>query len=542
MIRRARKLVRILDITAFFRGRIFPKFVVAFTAVGFLALFSYATFEALFSYRDHKASLIRIQHEQADAAAEKLRSFSEMSKVQLRWTTYQPWTVAASDQQRLEAWRLLLRQVPAITELALLDDAGREQLRVSRLGLDILGSQIDFSTDPKFFEAMARKTYYGPVYFRQESEPYMTLALAGARNTSVTAAEVNLKFIWDIVSQIKVGEHGHAYVVDAQGRLIAHPDISLVLRNISLSNLPQVQAARAGLQQSTLTSKAEDDPDQEVLTAYSAIAPLDWLMFVELPINEAYAPLYYSFLRAGIVFVVGLLIALLADLILARRIVKPLERLEKFAATVRATKDYTLRIGSSGDDEIGRLAVAFNGMLAELSAARERESSSHIALARASRLTVMGTMAASIAHEINQPLAAIAADAEAGMLLLASAVPDIQEASAALKDIDGNVYRANEIIKNIRSMFKMETHDAALLNINNVVLEVVALIHGVLNKHRISVKSELLQDLPRVRADHIQIQQVILNLIINAVEAMSSVNNRARVLSVTSRFRTPVTC
>jgi signal transduction histidine kinase len=293
------------------------------------------------------------------------------------------------------------------------------------------------------------------------------------------------------------------------------------------------------LQPSTLTSKDEDDPDQEVLTAYSAIAPLDWLMFVELPINEAYAPLYYSFLRAGIVFVVGLLIAFLADLFLARRIVQPLERLEKFATTVRATKDYTLRIDSSGDDEIGRLAVAFNGMLSELSAARERESSSHIALARASRLTMMGTMAASIAHEINQPLAAIAADAEAGMLLLASATPDIQEASAALKDIDGNANRANEIIKNIWSMFKKETHDAALLNINNVILEVVALVHGVLNKHRISVKSELFQDLPQVRADRIQIQQVILNLIMNAVEAMSLVNDRARVLSVTSEIQDP---
>ena len=127
-----------------------------------------------------------------------------------------------------------------------LDATGKEQLRVSRLAMDVVGSQTDFSKDPKFTEAVANKVYYGPVYFRRESEPYMTLSLAGTRrDAGVSVAEVNLKLIWDVVSQIKVGEHGQAYVIDAQGRLIAHPDISLVLRNTDLTRLAQVEAARA---------------------------------------------------------------------------------------------------------------------------------------------------------------------------------------------------------------------------------------------------------------------------------------------------------
>ncbi len=80
-----------------------------------------------------------------------------------------------------------LRQVPAITELSQLDATGHEQLRVSRLAMDVIGSGIDYSNDPKFTEAMAHKVYYGPVYFRRESEPYMTLALAGTiRNAGVS--------------------------------------------------------------------------------------------------------------------------------------------------------------------------------------------------------------------------------------------------------------------------------------------------------------------------------------------------------------------
>src|SRR5262249_44641329 len=148
----------------------------------------------------------------------------------------------------------------------------------------------DLSNDPKFAEAAAKKVYYGPVYFRRESEPYMTLAIAGTRrDAGVSVAEVNLKLIWDVVTQIKVGERGHAYVVDAQGRLIAHPDISLVLRNTDMSKLAQVRAARGGATEPV--QEAEDIEGRKVLTASAPVAPLGWLVFVELPAEEAYAPL-----------------------------------------------------------------------------------------------------------------------------------------------------------------------------------------------------------------------------------------------------------
>ena len=210
-----------------------------------MALLSNGIFEVFFYYREHKAALIRIQHEQAEAAAAKISQFIKEIESQLGWTTQLPWSAGSIEQRRFDALRLL-RQVPAITELAQIDSTGKERLRVSRLAMDVVDSGLDLSKDPKFTEAVAHKVYYGPVYFRRESEPYMTLSLAGTRkDAGVSIAEVNLKLIWDVVSQIKVGEHGHAYVVGAQGRLIAHPDISLVLRNTDMSKLVQVQAARA---------------------------------------------------------------------------------------------------------------------------------------------------------------------------------------------------------------------------------------------------------------------------------------------------------
>src|SRR3979411_775421 len=273
------------------RSRLFTKYVALFVAVVGIALLSNGIFEVFFYYREHKAALIRIQREQAEAAAAKIGQFIKEIESQLGWTTQLPLS-PGSLEDRLFDPLLLLRQVPAITELSQIDSTGKERLRVSRLAMDVVDSGLDLSKDPKFTEAVAHKVYYGPVYFRRESEPYMTLSLAGTRkDAGVSIAEVNLKLIWDVVSQIKVGERGHAYVVGAGGRLIAHPDISLVLRNTDMSKLVQVQAAQAGNAGAGSDSLqgTKNIPEQEVAEPAPPHAPRGWVMFVELPGGAAHA-------------------------------------------------------------------------------------------------------------------------------------------------------------------------------------------------------------------------------------------------------------
>ncbi len=139
-----------------------------------------------------------------------------------------------------------MRQVPALTEIVQLDATGREQFGMSREAPDVIESHVDHSQEAAFIQAMANKVYYGPVYFIDESQPYMTIAMAGVGpEFGVIVGQVNLTFIWDVISQIQVGKHGQAYVVDEAARLIAHPDISQVLRKTDMSGLAQVQAARA---------------------------------------------------------------------------------------------------------------------------------------------------------------------------------------------------------------------------------------------------------------------------------------------------------
>ena len=223
---------------------------------------------------------------QAEGIADKLAQFIKETQSQVGWTTQLPSTVGSIEQRRFDAVRLL-RQAPAITELSLLDAQGKEFLKVSRLAMDVVGSGTDYSKEAKFTDTMAKNVYYGPVYLRRESEPYMTLGLAGTRpDAGVSVVELNLNPMWEIVQQTKVGDRGVAYVLNAEGRVIAHPDFDVRKSLRDLSSLAQVQEARTTTALTGSAHIARDMNDQKVVAAYARVAGLGWLVFVELPIEE----------------------------------------------------------------------------------------------------------------------------------------------------------------------------------------------------------------------------------------------------------------
>jgi two-component system NtrC family sensor kinase len=241
-----------------------------------------------------RAPQVRILRRQAEGAAALIGEFIYEVESRIGWTAQLPWPPSGNlEQRRLDGLRLL-RQVPSITELAQLDPVGKERLRISRLAMDVVGNQTDFSQAPKFTEAVANGVYYGPVYLLDRSEPHMTLSLAGRRlDFGVSVAEVALKVVWDVIAQTKVGDHGVAYVLDSNGRAIAHSDTAISLALRDFSSLAQVRAARAaGAGPATEAVQAHDINGREILATYAPVAVprLGWLVFVELPIEEANAP------------------------------------------------------------------------------------------------------------------------------------------------------------------------------------------------------------------------------------------------------------
>ncbi len=539
------------------RSRLFIKYVALLITVVVLALLANGLFEIWFAYQEQKDSLIGIQREQAQAAASKIEQFITEIQSQVGWTTQLPWSDSTLEQRRFDALRLL-RQVPAITELAQIDATGHEQLKVSRLTMDVVGSGVDYTSKPEFTEAVAHKVYFGPVYFRRESEPYMTLSLAGARKeTGVSIAQVNLKLIWDVVSKIKVGERGRAYVVDANGRLIAHPDISLVLRNTDMSNLVQVQAARAGGGRSQQVQTALDIAGHTVLTASALVAPLGWLVFVETPIEEAYAPLYASMQRTGYVLLGALALAFLAGIILARRMVVPIQALRDGAARV-GSGDLHQRINIKTGDEVEALANQFNDMAGrleesyadleqkvedrthELSQSLDDLRTAQDRLVQTEKLASLGQLTAGIAHEIKNPLNFVNNFSSVSVELigeLQDALTKVNADEKTREDIDdltetltGNLEkiaqhgkRADSIVKNMLLHSREGSGEQRSVDINNLLEDSLNLAyHGArAEKQGFNINLERSFDPAAGEADLFpqDVTRVLLNLISNGFYA-----------------------
>src|SRR5512139_877603 len=346
------------------RGRLFRKYLLLILSLVSGALLASGALSLYFSYEENKAALAALQQEKAVAAAARIEQYMKQIEQQLAFASLPQLDAAELEVRRVEFLKLL-RQAPEVTDVALIGPDGKERIAVSRLGMDAIGSGKDRSQEPAFTKARRGKPWFGPVYFRKETEPYMTIAIRSSDTGPVTVGDVNLKFIWDVVSRIKVGDKGKAYVADAKGYLVADPDIGLVLRKTDLSGLPHVRAALGGAASVEPAIESVDLAGTPVLTAVAPITTLGWLVFVEQPVAEVYAKLNASILRTALLLLAGLVISALGALALARGMVRPIRTLQEGAQRIGAGQ-----LGHAIDvrtgDELEALAGQFNHMTAQL--------------------------------------------------------------------------------------------------------------------------------------------------------------------------------
>jgi signal transduction histidine kinase/DNA-binding response OmpR family regulator len=367
------------------RRRLFIKYVaVILLLVGGL-LFASSGVDLYFSYQEERLRLVRTERRNATAAAARIEQFVRDIERQLRGTSPAgpddagggrrggPGQRGSLGESLVEPRQLgylrLLRDVPAITEIRHLDASGREKILVRRETPNAVASQADLSSAPYFTGARSGKTYIGPVRIGDGAEASLTLAVpSGDSAIEVTAAEVDLKPVRDIIADIHTGSSASAYVVDGNGRLIIHADLSLVRQNRDLSGLPQVRAARSGP-----GGKADETADAvtagllggRVLTAHAPVPALGWMVFVERPLTDAFEPLYASIVRSIVILVLGLVLAVMASTALARRMVAPIRALQAGAARIGAG-DLGHRIEVRTGDELQALGEQFNQAAAQL--------------------------------------------------------------------------------------------------------------------------------------------------------------------------------
>jgi signal transduction histidine kinase len=327
--------------------------------------------EIYFRYKESQEQLALLQREIAAGAAFKIDRFIQEIHNTLKGATRSREIApkGLTPEFRFELEKLLLI-APAVTEAVALDENGAVKVQASRLRTVLPDAKQELSASPAFKQARQGKSHFGQVYFVRGSEPYMTIAVPIERFAGdvigVLQAEVNLKYIGDVVSSITVGKAGYAYAISRAGELIAHPDISLVLQRRSVAHLEQTKAAFG--ERSPSTTKVIIAPDlqgHKVFSSFALIPSLDWAVIIDRPFDEVYETVYASMLRTSALFLIGLGMALIASLFLARRVVRPVRILREGVERI-GTGDLGYRLDLKTGDEIEVLAEEFNKMTARL--------------------------------------------------------------------------------------------------------------------------------------------------------------------------------
>ena len=474
-------------------------------------------------------SIRALQQEMAEGAAFKIQQYVETITHTLRTAsqTSEIVTEGITDDYGFQL-RKLLRVLPAVTTVTVLDPTGREKLKVSRVRTFSMTDLLDRSTDEAFMQALTGSSVFGQVYFVRQSEPYMRITvpieLFADEVVGVLMAEVNLKYIWDVISGISVGETGYAYVISSQGDLIAHPDISLALQKLNLKHLTQVQAALAGTQSRDTQQNLQGE---KVFSTHTVIPTLGWVVFVERLTDEAYSKLYSSLRRLGLFLLLGVGMSWLASWLISRRVLRPLEKLrlgaEKFGAG-----ELDHRIDLHTGNELEELASTFNRMAEQLEMSYtdlERKVE-----ARTQELALLvgelenasfykSQFLAHMSHELRTPLSAIMTFTK---MTLENQYGDISERARERLE---RVYQSAEHLLNlIKDLLDISKIEAGRYELEIVPYSMLSLVETVATFLESQAKEKQLQlivitppDLPIGLGDESRLTQVLINLVSNAI-------------------------
>ena len=387
---------------------------------------------------------------------------------------------------------------------------------------------------PALALAKEGKSYFGPVYFHRDSEPYMTIAVPieryAGRMIGMLQVQVNLKYVWDLLSKLRVGTEGYAYAVARNGDLIAHPEISLVLQRRNVAHLDQVRLAfqsRTDAANPTWTV-AKNLHARKVFSSWSPIPILGGAVFVEQPVEEVYGPLYASLFRTSGLLLVGLGMALVASLFVAQRVVRPLEALRNGVERI-GRGDMNARLELKTGDEIEVLAEEFNRMAANLREAYsglekkvgERTRELAVANERLKELDRMKSdFVSHVSHELRTPLTAIKGAVD--LVLREIAGPLTEKQVHYLTRVRSNTQHLAGLINDLLDLSKIESGKIEVkanpVSLDGLVHEAAEALRPVAAEKVIALETTNCEPSILVWADRDKINQVLMNLIGNAIK------------------------
>jgi signal transduction histidine kinase len=460
-------------------------------------------------------------------------------------------SVAISSDYEFELKRLLFL-APTITEALAVDADGVIQAQVSRFRAVSPLLRSDVSQSAAFQESKQGKYHFGTVYFR-DSDPYITVSVPVERLAGevmgVLQAEASLRDVLDVVSGLKLGRAGYAYVVTRSGDVIAHPKISLVLQSRNLGQLDQMKVAfqptsGALKPRAIVTHNIEG---LKVFSSHALIPILGWAVFIERPVGEAYAPIYASLLRTSVLLLIGLGVALVATLFVRRRVVLPLESLRQGVERI-GQGDLNARLELKTGDEIEILADEFNQMatslrqayagLEEKVAERTHELTvANVKLAEASKHK--SQFLANVNHELRTPVSAIIGYARLVIRETTGQIAALQREN--LHDLLRNAERLLHQIDSLLDLAKIEAGKVEVrvepVAVDEIIDGAAATIEPMLNPGSVRLIREIAPGVPTLNTDREKFRQIVLNLLDNAVKFTKSGKIRIMAFQENGSFK-----
>jgi signal transduction histidine kinase/CheY-like chemotaxis protein len=344
---------------------LFRRYVITLAGLVSVSVLTIGSILGLTHYFQDQQRAHEVQTAEARAAAASIDAYLRGIEGVLRSLSRRfPEGTAAGRDVEARDFRDALRFEPAILNIRSLDAQFLETNFVSRLDADRVASGAPHLATQQLLRHCASVFCYGSIFVRDQTEPYVALALNDHPGTETLAAEISVRFIDDVLARLSIGKAGRAYVVDLNGRLLAHPDLRTLLRNSDVSQLPQVWQVQAALAQgrAELPSVWGESPDGgEVFSSATRISGPDWLLFVEQPAGEILRTVKATIELTMLVLALGIAAACLASLLLARRLAKPILQLRDGAQKL-GSGDLLAKIDLQSGDEIQSVAIAFNGM------------------------------------------------------------------------------------------------------------------------------------------------------------------------------------
>jgi signal transduction histidine kinase len=517
------------------RGRLLQHYFLISVLLIAGGLIASGLLEIYFRFHETREHLALLQKEAATVAAVKIDRFIQDVETAMRAAAKGQGISqeGISPDYKFELKRLLFL-APAITEAVVLRADGIAQAKLSRLQIAAPDITRDFSSSVAFQKAKEGQPYFGRVYLVRSSEPYMTIALPiehfKGNIIGVLRAEVNLKYVWEVVSALKPRQAGSAYAVSRSGDLIAHPDISLVLWGHNLSRMPQVQAAFRSSPggDDTNFSVARNLQGKEMISSFALIPRLDWAVFVERPVAEVYEALYGSLLRTTTLLLIGLGMALLGSFFVARRVLRPLAVLGQGVERI-GSGDLSFRVALKTGDEIETLAEQFNSMAGALQEAYDRleekvtERTRDLVTANEKLKELdklKSDLLSNVSHELRTPLTAI--EGLAANMLDGIIGPVNDKQIEYLADIKTSTDRLARLIEDLLDLSIIDAERAEMkpstISLLAVVQEVALGLRTIAKNKLTDLELGSLEPGLTVWADRDRIAQVLTNLIGNAIK------------------------